>query len=147
MLCKKVILSWFQLICFVLAGYMVYVQLKTYSANEDLSITTYKNFQNEAEDVFPTVTICAVSAVGKSWIISKENMPDNHSTRSYSRILDGAKDDDMNYSRIRFDHVAIDVNRFISDYYKFTDEGNKIIRNSRSHHGEQNSSTFKPVHA
>ena len=60
MLCKKVILSSFQLICFVLATYMVYVQLKTYLANEDLSFTTYKNFQNEADDVFPTFTMCVV---------------------------------------------------------------------------------------
>ena len=46
-LCSRVILSTFQLTCFVLAGYMVYVQIKTYCDNKDLSITTYKNFQND----------------------------------------------------------------------------------------------------
>ena len=143
MLCKKVILSSFQLICFLLAAYMVYVQLKAYLANQDLSITTNKNFQTEAQDVFPTFTICVV---GKYWIFNNNTMPENHSVSVYSDILDGAYDDHMNYSKIRFDHVAIDVNEFISDYYTLSDDGIKIIRPSYgSQHGEQNSRMFLEI--
>ena len=141
-LCKKGIISWFQFICFMLAGYMGYLQLKTYRANQDMSITTYKSFQNEAQDIFPTFTICAV---GKSWILSNEKMPQNHSAYAYSRILDGDDNDSMNYSKIRFDYVAIDVNKFISDYHTLSDEGIKVIRSSDFHHGQQNSSTFLEI--
>ena len=124
MICKKLIISWFKLICFVLAGYMVCVQLKTYCANQDMSITTYRNFKNEGQDVFPTFTICAVS---KSWILNNEKMPYNHSAYVYSRILQGEFDDYMNYSKIRLDYVVIDVNSLISHHYTLTDEGIKII--------------------
>ena len=109
---KRVISAMFQFSCFALAGYMVYIQIKTYCANQDLSITTYKNFQNVAQDVFPTLTICAYGEAG--FIFSKDKMPKNHSTSIYFHILRGNTDDRMNYSKIMFDHVAIDVNTLIS---------------------------------
>ena len=64
-LCKRVISGIFQFTCFLLAGYMVYVQIKAYCANRDISITTYKDFENLAQDIFPTLTICARSWNGR----------------------------------------------------------------------------------
>ena len=124
---KRALLSIFQVTCFSLAGYMVYVQIKTYCANQDLSITTHKNFKNEAEDGFPTFTICANGRQQDS-ILKRDKMPNNYSAGEYSRILIGAIDDHMNYSRIRFDLVAIDVNELISVFYTSPDKGNNIMR-------------------
>ena len=109
---KRVISAMFQFSCFALAGYMVYIQIKTYCANQDLSITTYKNFQNVAQDVFPTLTICAYGEAG--FIFSKDKMPKNHSTSIYFHILRGNTDDRMNYSKILYDQVAINVTALIS---------------------------------
>ena len=70
--CGRVAIGIFQFTCFVLAGYLVFIQLKTYFANHDLSIIAYKNFQNEAQDIFPTFSICAV---GEGWILEDRKMP------------------------------------------------------------------------
>ena len=135
-LCRKVGLRIFKATCFVLAGYMVYVQLKTYCANQDLSTITYERFENEAQDIFPAFSVCAV---GWNWIMSEDKMPKNHDPGTFTNILKGNLDDNMNYSKIQFDQVTIDVNKFISDFYTLTDQGVKIIRSKGSVHGKQNS--------
>ena len=74
--CTRVILGTFQLACFGLVGYMVFVQVKTFCANEDLSIIAYRNFKDGTQDVFPTFSICAF---GEIWILKTNKMPQNHS--------------------------------------------------------------------
>ena len=134
----SVILGIFQLTCFGLAGYMVYVQLKTYFANQDLSTVTYENFQNGAEDVFPTFTICAV---GGLWILKDNKLPKGHTTREYAEVLSGQLHDQKNYSSIKFDHVIINVNKLVSDFCTTTDTGAKIIRTKLSVCGRKNSNS------
>ena len=134
--CKRVTLVMFQLTCFGLAGYMVYVQLKTYCDNEDLSNIAYKHFQNEAQDVFPTFSICAVGGI---WILKNDKMPTNHSVGPYYEILLGREDDSLNYSKILFHKVIIDVHKLILDFSTSIDNGTKIVRAKGSIHGKQNS--------
>ena len=136
--CGKVTLGFFQLTCFGLAGYLVFVQLKTYFSNEDLSTIAYKNFQNEGQDIFPTYSICAV---GGSWILEDRKMPKNLSTLTYMSILSGDMDAKPDYSEIQFDNVTIDVNNFITDLYTLTDKGERIIRSKGSIYGKQNSNS------
>ena len=38
--------------------YMAYLQLKYYLANEDLISMSYRPFNNEEKDEYPTLTIC-----------------------------------------------------------------------------------------
>ena len=66
-------------------------------------------------------------------------MPENHSVSTYFDILSGKVDDKMNYGKIRFEHVAIDVNKLMSDFYTIRDNGDKIIRTKGSIYGKQNS--------
>ena len=136
--CRRLTLSIFQLTCFVLAAYMVFIQLKTYFANNDLSIIAYKNFQNEAEDIFPTFSICAL---GGSWILEDRSMPKNLSTDTYISILTGNLDPKSAYTELQFDDVTIDINKFITDSYTLTDKGERIIRSKGSAYGKQSSSS------
>ena len=137
-LCERLTLGIFQLGCFGLAGYLVFVQLKTYFANEDLSTIAYKNFQNEGQDIFPTFSICAV---GGSWILEDRKMPKNLSTDIYMNILSGIRPEKLNYSELQFEDVTIDLNKFITDSYTLTDKGKRIIRSKGSVHGKQNSNS------
>ena len=134
----KVILNLFQLTCFGSAGYMVFVQLKTYFLNQDISTIAYENFENGAQDIFPTLSICAVGGI---WILENKLLPKNHTTQEYIDILSGVLDDKLNYSRIQFENVTINVNKFISDFYTLTDTGDRIIRNKGSIFGKQNSNS------
>ena len=134
----RAVLSLFQLTCFSLAGYMVYVQLKTYFSNQDLSTVAYENFENGRQDIFPTFSVCAV---GGLWILKANKLPKNHITREYAEILSGQLHDQMNYSSIQFDRVVIDVNKLISDFCTTTDTGAKIIRTVFSICGARNSNS------
>ena len=134
-ICTRLVLRMFQLTCFGLAGYMVYVQIKTYFANKDLSTIAYKHFLNEAEDIFPVFTICAV---GMPWsgILEGDRMPKNHHAVHYSRVVGGYLDDRKNYSKILFDHVVIDVNKFIYNSYTKPYNGKKTIRVKAGRYGQ-----------
>ena len=60
-----------------------------------------------------------VCAVGMPWssIFEGDRMPKNHHAVHYSRVVGGYLDDRKNYSKILFDHVVIDVNKFIYNSY------------------------------
>ena len=48
----------FSLTCFFLAGYMVCSQFLAYFANEDASVASYKMFDTDNADIYPTFSIC-----------------------------------------------------------------------------------------
>ena len=44
--------------CFLVAGWMTYKQIKRYYDNLDVTAISYKTFQSSPSDKFPTYTIC-----------------------------------------------------------------------------------------
>ena len=78
-------------------------------------------------------------AVGGIWILKNDKMPTNHSVGPYYEILLGREDDGLNYSKILFHKVIIDVHKLILDFSTSIDNGTKIVRAKGSIHGKQNS--------
>ena len=54
----------FQIGCFVIAGYMVNHQFQLYVNNEDSSSVSYRKFNAEPQDTYPTYTVCISSVYG-----------------------------------------------------------------------------------
>ena len=60
----------FQLICFILAVYMSYLQFSRYVANGDVSIISFRTFNFEKQDTYPSYSMCLKGLDGE---IFKEN--------------------------------------------------------------------------
>ena len=52
------IIKIFQLTCFVLAVYMSYLQFSRYMANGDVSVVSFRKFNNEIQDTYPSYSLC-----------------------------------------------------------------------------------------
>ena len=86
------VLCLYQLTCFAFAGYMVYLQFEAYFKNRDVSSVSYKRFNDGAEDVYPTLSVCVVSYDGQ---LFRDSLGDSAS--SYWKFIRGAVDDNKNY--------------------------------------------------
>ena len=80
----------FKIGCFLVAGYLTYFQFKLYTTNEDSSSVSYRTFNAEHQDTYPSYTVCIQSAYGD--IFKKDNFlgVDGYSSSLiYNQILLG----------------------------------------------------------
>ena len=61
----------FKIGCFFVAGYLTYFQFKLYKTNEDSSSVSYRIFNAEHQDTYPSYTVCIQSVYGD--IFKKDN--------------------------------------------------------------------------
>ena len=54
----EVTIKLFQAGCFVLAGYMTFLQFQNFRNNNDLSMVSFRKFNAEPHDLYPTFSIC-----------------------------------------------------------------------------------------
>ena len=54
----------FQTFCIVLVIYMVYQQILEYQKNEDSTSVSYRNFNQDERDLYPSYSICMHSTKG-----------------------------------------------------------------------------------
>ena len=103
------------LFCFCMAWYMTYLQFNYYLSNGDLVAISYRKFNAEEKDEYPTITVCLWGATGA--ISNKINdiwiSPNNtkNEKRNYYEYLSGKLEDHSDrFSTINFDDVAISLN-------------------------------------
>ena len=115
----------FQLTCFFLAGYMVYVQFHAFFSNQDVSNITYKKFVDGTDSMYPTFSVCGHGLIFNKWTFS--------SGQSYATVLKGVKetnhplwhDHSQNYTTIQFDDVVINFNELFTRFYTLTNTREK----------------------
>ena len=94
------------------ACYMTYLQFKYYLDNEDLASISYRRFNNDENDEYPTFTIC-FNGISSGNIFKKSHKifnSSNISRYSYQRYLRGRlKKYPAQFSDAKFDDVKLDI--------------------------------------
>ena len=131
---KKVFKLLFHLACFVLAGIMGWEQLNSYLRNEDSTSMSYRKFNDDFHDVYPTYTICIKSLYGDIFRTDDFlGIPGSAYRNSlvYNHILLGKCCKNTTIiefaSNISYDEaLSFDIGRFVIDKVTITREGDEI---------------------
>ena len=87
---------------------MTYVQFKNYISNKDLSVVSFRKFNSDIDDLYPSFSICLNGITGgifkKEEILKISNGLDNgNAVRHYQKILRGKEIITSNISEADFD--------------------------------------------
>ena len=99
------------LTCVCCTGYMIYSQFKYYLNNEDMASISYRIFNNEEQDEYPSFSLCFNGFGGKIFNQSHDIFNSNNVTReSYGDYLLGLeKDYPADFTTAVFDDVVVDI--------------------------------------
>lgn len=103
----------FILLCFVMTIFMVTKCFLNYIRNEDVCLVSFKRFNDNADQIYPTTTLCISNPIQKEKleIISKGL----YNTSSYTKQLQGHYMGEI-ISDIGYDEVTVDINEHLVDY-------------------------------
>ena len=140
----------FQIGCIVLAMFMTYEQFLKYSKNEDSSSVSFRGFNYEEKDVYPTFSLCMHSTEGavmkRSPDFEGSGTPGT-GVEMYQKMLTGNKELHKEFHAFDFDDNTVDVlDDFVSMFVSYTKQGQQIDHWT-SHQGKNrsNSSPFYGV--
>ena len=104
-------LKFFQLFCVCLVLYLTYQQFLEYVKNQDSSSVSYRTFNEEEKDVYPTYSICLYSKDGAILNESRNYFKDKgkDGVENYHRILQGLNDTTKDFMEVEFDKNVIDI--------------------------------------
>ena len=117
-----------QIVCFILAGYMVYIQFLTYFDNQNVSNTEYRRFKDGNEEIYPTFSICAVGGLKLILRETATFFSPNQNAIEYEKILKGKRNGTLDYDKIRLDQVVMDINDLITKFVTTTSDNKKILK-------------------
>ena len=120
----------FQAVCFVFAGYMIHSQIQAFISNEDLSVVSYRPFNQKLDDTYPTISICVESMIMQfspttfktdkiSRLFTNFNATSTHMTvQDYFDMLRGNTEINRDFHKIHFDNAKFDfMNNQFLDYF------------------------------
>ena len=142
----------FQLFCIMLAFYMTYEQFLLYSKNEDSSSVSYRKFNQEEKDMYPSISVCLHSTKGAILMETDEpgdtNLNEDALTvDEYHKMLVGHEELRNGFNTINFDHMAVDiVNQFIDVSVSYTKQGNEFNPWNRASNNSTMSPFYKSYH-
>ena len=119
----------FQTFCICLVGYLTYQQFLEYVKNQDSSSVSYRSFNEEEKDVYPTFSICLYSKDGS---ILKDDMnyfgiKGKDGVANYHNMLLGLNDVTEDFMTINFDKSVIDIpDTFVDISVSHTRQGDTI---------------------
>ena len=149
----------FAITCYFLAGYYSILQVLDYMKNEDVSLLTYKKYNVEPTDRYPTFSICLDPTDDDILDLYQEETIQQHlniSVADYFDMLTGGsiRDDGLtNFSLLQFDDAKRELLKMISIYtmknrneeplvYWDPDVSNASELNSLFYHGYQGPDRF-----
>ena len=149
----------FSITCYFLAGYYSLLQVLDYMKNEDVSLLTYKKYNVEPTDRYPTFSICLDPTDDDILDLYQEETIQQHlniSVADYFDMLTGGsiRDDGLtNFSLLQFDDAKRELLKMISIYtmknrneeplvYWDPDVSNASELNSLFYHGYQSPDRF-----
>ena len=99
--------NFFLLVCLFTAGYMTILQFKYYIANDDVASISYRKFNSESKDQYPSITVCVRNKGGKLFKNSEFfRQSQNISELSYYKFLNGGGSYISSYSGINYDSLT-----------------------------------------
>ena len=119
----------FQLFCIVLVAYLTYEQFLQYLKNEDSSSVSFRKFNQEKRDLYPSFSICMHSK--KGGILQGSSKPSGLKTdlemEMYHKMLIGKEKLDQRFEDIDFDHNAVEIlDEFVEMFVSYTKQGKDL---------------------
>ena len=103
----------FSVVCFLATVHFVIECFKTYLKNEDVCLVSFKRFNENADQVYPTVTICISNPIQQKKL--KSVGKGNYNASSFTQHLQGHYvDEELN--NVDYDEVTVDLNEYLMDY-------------------------------
>ena len=101
----------FQMFCIGLVIYMVYQQILEYQKNEDSTSVSYRNFNQDERDLYPSYSICMHSTKGAilNGKLSSSEKPDSLEIDKLHKMLIGRKKLDDKFKEFNLEHNAVDI--------------------------------------
>ena len=117
------IVALLKLICFLLAGYMIYLQFSAFVTNDDSTALSFEVFQDDTNQFYPTFSLCLFGNeehlfTGSATVCppcfnetdKKEECITNHcQAREYFQILTGKQNDTFNFIAVPFSKKVFDI--------------------------------------
>lgn len=112
--------------CLSMTAYMTYLQFKYFVANGDLAAISYRKFNTEEKDEYPTITICLSGPTGgiskkiRNFLNTSESLQTHYRLQlHYHKYLSGDFEDHSNqFDSIKYEDVAINIH---DGFLKYTD--------------------------
>ena len=117
----------FQCFCITLVIYMTYKQFLEYQKNEDSSSVSYRNFNQDERDVYPSFSICLHSTKG-SILKPKFSKHGRDEIDKFHKMLIGRENLDKSFKQINYEENAIDiVEEFFDMFVTYTKKGEQFF--------------------
>ena len=136
----------FQIGCIVLAMFMTYEQFLQYSKNEDSSSVSFRGFNYEERDVYPTFSICMHSTKGAILKRSPnfEGLDTPTGQNMYHKMLIGNEELRKEFHNFTFDGNSVDVlEDFVNMFVSYSKQGQQISPWTRQDKNKSNSPFYK----
>ena len=110
----------FEITCFALAGYMIYLQFQSYISNEDASSVLYQHFNARPDDIYPAYSICMIPVTDPKNILKNNVLKSGKDSFGntvegsylYAEMLWGRKNMPQS-SLIEYEDVVLSMEQFI----------------------------------
>ena len=101
--------------CLLSACYMTYLQFKYYLNNEDFTSISYRKFNKEERDEYPSISICLAGYRGKLFTRSQDILNSTNATReAFHNFLSGFQEQHpAQFSNFKFDDIALDILNYL----------------------------------
>ena len=103
----------FNTICLILTIFLVTKCFQTYWKNEDVCLVSFKRFNDDSDQVYPTITICTINPFETKKLTKILN--GDYNTSYVIRAMQGYIIDE-NLSNTKYDDVTVDLNEYLLNY-------------------------------
>ena len=126
---ETIALKLFQLFCIFLVLLLTYQQFWAYLSNQDSSSVSYRKFNVEEKDIYPTFSICLYSNNGG--ILKQDSklfgMKGSEGVDLYHNMLIGHENVTSDLKKIEFDKSCVDIlDEFVDISFSHTKQGEQI---------------------
>ena len=143
---KIVSVKLFQSICIILVILMSYQQLLQYLRNEDSSSVSFRQFNNDERDVYPSFSICMHSVKGATL----KKYPEIHGVNGsdgieiYRNMLKGRQKLSMEFKMFDLENNSIDIlSEFVDMFVSYSKQGKQISVWNRKQYKHTESPFYK----
>ena len=126
----------FSITCYFLAGYYSLLQVLDYMKNEDVSFVTYKKYNDEPDDMYPTFSICLWPDIDdieyEDNLYQEETIQQNLNMSGadyYGMLIGGSFRGDglTNFSLLQFDDAKWELSKMINKYGMYNNREETLV--------------------
>ena len=117
----------FQLFCIILVVYMIYQQILEYQKNEDSTSVSYRSFNQDERDLYPSYSICIHSTKGAILNGKSSKLGESMRVDELHKMLIGRKKLSDKFNEFNLENNAVDiVPEFVDMFVSYTKQGREV---------------------